>query len=228
MMGFMASEKEKDVEWGNRLRLLREEKGLTQKELAEDPDIDISLPTIQRYESGDEPSAKGIREIVKYFKCKKVWLLTGEGNKYINAGVPEPSAGPTYIKETAGPYPATRKGLIDPASSAPAEEFSIAEDLILAARVLESRTHYAASLHMNIRSFMGGVSAETTMSKCQDDLHRQGELIAQLQARLDERDRQDKVLREEIKKLKGSSGGSPPIALGMDHAAHTGTDDQAT
>ncbi len=36
-----------------------------------------------------------------------------------------------------------------------AAEFSIAEDLTLAAKVLESRTHYATALHLNIRSFAG-------------------------------------------------------------------------
>jgi transcriptional regulator with XRE-family HTH domain len=146
------------IVWGNRLRLLREEKGLTQKELAEDPDIDISLPTIQRYESGDEPSAKGIREIAKYFKCKKVWLLSGEGNKYLNAGGPETPPPASYIKEGAAPY----------ASDSAAQKINIDEAWGKTYKILKSGTPYAVALYLNIQQFSGALDATQELHACQD------------------------------------------------------------
>jgi len=86
----MTSEKKKDVEWGKRLQQLRDIKNLSQKELAAS-EIDLSYPTIQRYESGILPSAKKINEIVKYFKCSKVWLLTGEGVPYPDRPTEKPA-----------------------------------------------------------------------------------------------------------------------------------------
>jgi len=83
MMDLMATEKEKDVEWGKRLLLLREDRHLSQKKLVADG-IGISLPTIQRYEAGQLPSGKSINKIIAFFKCSKAWLLTGTGVPYPN------------------------------------------------------------------------------------------------------------------------------------------------
>jgi len=178
----MAINKEKDAEWGRRLQSLRNDKGLSQKELVAS-EIDLSLPTIQRYEAGELPSAKGINKIVKYFKCGKSWLLSGEGKKYPEADNPETPAPAHYIKEGGAAY----------AAGAPAQPFSIAEDLILAATVLESRTHYATALHMNIRSFYGALGATTELKVCQDR-------IADLQDQVD-------ALRREVEGLK-----APPVS----------------
>ena len=188
--------------------------------------LTIKDRTYQNYEYGiSKPNTENLKKIIDYYECSYSWLLDGKGMKYYKAGGQEPSVGHAYIKDAAAPYPTASRDLIDP-TSAPAREFSIDEDLILAASVLKSRTHYATALHLNIRSFVCGVSAETTISKCQDDLYAQGESIAQMQTRLDDLDRQNKKLREEMKELKKTSGDSPPIALGMDHAARTGTGDQ--
>lgn len=70
-----------DVSLGKRIQWLRNDRSLSQKALA-DSEIGISLPTIQRYESGELPGAKGIDKIVNYYKCSKSWLLTGEGVPY--------------------------------------------------------------------------------------------------------------------------------------------------
>lgn len=70
-----------DVSLGKRIQRLRNDRSLSQKALA-DSEIGISLPTIQRYESGELPGAKGLDKIVNYYKCSKSWLLTGEGVPY--------------------------------------------------------------------------------------------------------------------------------------------------
>jgi transcriptional regulator with XRE-family HTH domain len=205
----MIREEIKDIESGKRHLFLRDRKAISQALAAKESGISIS--SIQRYESGILPSPRNVKKIKLYYKCNENWLLTGEGDPYPEASGPETPASASYIKEALMPYPA----------AASVQQFNIMEDLDLAARVLGSRTHYAAALHLNIRSFTGAITTETEMFKCKDDLRKQGELIEQMQTNL-------KSLHEEILKLKGSSGDSPPITLGMDHAAHTGTDDPAT
>jgi transcriptional regulator with XRE-family HTH domain len=214
----MSREEIKDIESGKRHSFLRERKDVSQALAAKESGISIS--SIQRYESGILPSPRNIKKIQLYYKCNENWLLTGEGEPYPNAGGQDTPAPASSVRETQSTFPAV--------AAVPAQQFNIMEDLDLAARVLGSHTHYAAALHLNIRSFSGAIAAETEMYKCKEDLRKQGETLSHMQGRLDELENQDKLLREEILKLKGSSGDSPPIALGMDHAAHTGTDDPAT
>jgi len=77
----MARNVKYDVELGKRIQRLRKDRSLSQKGLVE-AGIGISLPTIQRYEAGELPGAKGIEKIIDYYKCNKSWLLTGEGVPY--------------------------------------------------------------------------------------------------------------------------------------------------
>jgi hypothetical protein len=174
-----------------------------------------------------------IDNLVSHYNFSPMWLFKGEGE-------PFPGARAKYrdVCETETPDPPKSEHLINEkaaiyatpgAKQAPTgTEIRISDAMTMTARVLESGTSYATALYLNIVHFDRAVSAETTMFKCQEDLHKQGELIAQMQTRLDEMDREAKTLREEIRELKRESGGCPPIALGMDHAARTGTDDQKT
>jgi phage repressor protein C with HTH and peptisase S24 domain len=77
----MAKNIKYDVSLGKRIQQLRNDRSLSQKALAASG-IGISLPTIQRYEAGELPGAKGLDKIVNYYKCSKLWLLTGEGVPY--------------------------------------------------------------------------------------------------------------------------------------------------
>lgn len=195
---------------GKRLVELREGRNLNQIQGA--AALGIKNRTYQNYEYGfNQPNTGNLKKIVHYYGCSYTWLLNNEGDPFPKAGIPEPSAGAAYIKEGAAAY----------AAGAPAQQFNIMEDLDLAARVLGSSTHYAAALHLNIRSFSGAIAAESVISKYHEDLRKQGEQIEQLQINI-------KNMREEIKELKRMGGDSPPIALETDHAARTGTEDQAT
>lgn len=49
-----------------------------------------------------------------------------------------------------------------------------------------------------------------------------------MRTRMDEVERVNKRLKDEIKKLHGLRGDSAPIALSVDHAAPTGTEDKET
>lgn len=147
------------------------------------------------------------------FLCDKYdfyleWFIYGNGE-------PFPGARFKYPEVCAKVWPEEQ----NQRSQAP--EFSIAEDLTLAAKVLESRTHYATALHLNIRSFAGAVNDSSTLNSVLARLE-------DLEGKFDKMQLENKNLRDEIKKLKGNSGGSAPIALGMDHAAPTGTEGQET
>ena len=98
----------------------------------------------------------------------------------------------------------------------------------MTARVLESGTSYATALYLNIVHFDRAVQSESVVKRCEDNLQEMHGAIFQMQTRLDELERENKRLNKEIKALSEVSGGSPPIALGLDHAARTGTDDQGT
>ena len=216
------------------------DKGITDVDLAKILGTDKN--TVARYRYG-KGLLKGemIERLVLHYHFSPSWLFKGEGEpfpgaraKYKDVCGPEPLVGHAYIKDASAPCPTASRGLIDPTSAPaqPHQEIRVSEAMTTMARVLESGTSYATALYLNIVHFARAVAAETTMSKCQDDLrtqqddlHTQGELIAQMQTRLYDLDRQNKKLREEMKDLKKTSGDSPPIALGMDHADLTGTED---
>lgn len=204
----------------------------------------VKIGTLANYRAmKTSPKYEFVASFCKVFDFNEDWFLKGKGEPFPDARAkypnyfgleptPEPAlnhfaaagkviaAAPAYIKEGEATWSAD--------GALPAQGFSINEDLILAKSVLESRTHYATALHLNIRSFVAGIAAEAITSRLQENFRAQGELIAQLQARSDERDKQDMKLREEIRELKRTGGDCPPTALTMDHAARTGTDDPAT
>lgn len=201
--------------------------------------INVKIGTLANYRAmATTPKAAFIKAFCEKFNFNEVWFMRGHGepflgarSKYSEGGGPVDPAFAAPVEEPAHTYNKDIKAHGEATSTAPPPQFNIMEDLDLAARVLGSGTHYATALHLNIRSFSGAIASEATaatvISKCQEDLRTQGELIAHMQTRLDELERENKRLNKEMKALSDSSGGSAPIALGMDHAAPTGTDDPA-
>ena len=235
----MDSEKAKErVRWA--INYSASEHGLTNEKLAKI--IGCSTSTINSYRR--KVTLPGLEFFVVFlyeYGFNLDWFVYGRGEPFPGARAKYP--------EVCGPeYPAAASATIGMGvradavvirgnqttdAPAPAMEFSIAEDLTLAAAVLESGGHFATALHMNIRSFHKGIAAEALIHKCEEDLRAQGEAIRKLQARLDEMEgesrklsQENKKLSEEIRELKGKGGGSEPFALGADVAARTGTDDQ--
>jgi|GEM_PF-3555670 transcriptional regulator with XRE-family HTH domain len=72
--------RQKDIGLGKRIAWLRKNRGLEQKEAAEQ--IGILYGTYQLYEYGNHPSRKNIELILAFYKCSRAWLLTGEGVPY--------------------------------------------------------------------------------------------------------------------------------------------------
>ena len=94
------------------------------------------------------------------------------------------------------------------------QEINIDEAIGKTYRVLRSGTPYAVALYLNIQQFSSSIDTRQELQTCQDE-------IKEVKAQMSE-------LREEIRKIKDTSGDYPPIALGLENAAPTGTDDQAT
>jgi transcriptional regulator with XRE-family HTH domain len=67
----------KEKEFGIRLRQLREAKGLTQQEAANQ--IPISYRALQRHEYGFIPNMNNLEKYAAFYRVEKFWLLTGGG-----------------------------------------------------------------------------------------------------------------------------------------------------
>jgi hypothetical protein len=207
------------------------DKGITDVDLAKI--LGTNKNTLAGYRNG-KGLLKGevIDRLISRYHFNPMWLFKGEGEpfpgaraKYKDVCGPEiveatPHNEKPIISDVIVNY-TSRSESIDPSGT---HGFSIADDLMLAAKVLESKTHYATSLHLNIRSFAGGINDINVLNQMKDVQARMIDLEGKMEGLKEENDR----LREDIRKLKGSSGGCPPIALEMDHAAPTGTDDPAT
>ena len=229
----MVDNKAIDFEFGERLLSLRTMRKLSRAGAAKK--MRVGLSALQQYEAGVLPGPINAEKIRFFYGCSKSWLLTGEGKPY-----------PEEHKEACGP--------VDPASAARVEEFAhtynkdapaapgapgavevrISEAMTMTARVLESGTSYATALYLNIVHFDRAVQSETVVKRCEDDLQKMEinmrimtEEIKKLQAQVGGLERENRRLHDQVKALSDSSGGSAPIALGMDHAAPTGTDDPA-
>ncbi len=66
---------------GMKIKELRQEKGLTQKQLAHE--LNISIPTLSHWECNyQEPSFKDLKELAKYFKVSTDYLLDVDTDNY--------------------------------------------------------------------------------------------------------------------------------------------------
>jgi len=65
---------------GQRIKMLRTLKGLSQQQLADS--VGVSLSTIQKHESNGWPSRRTQERYLEFFGCDRTWFLTGEGDPY--------------------------------------------------------------------------------------------------------------------------------------------------
>lgn len=132
----------------------------------------------------------------------------GVFDTYAERAITEPPA--IYNKDTGQPI--TRSGTTGSTAGAAGVEFSISEDLVLAAKVLESKTHYATSLHLNIRSFASGLSDISILNEMRDV---QASLVG-IEEKIKELQQENRVLRSEVNRLKETyeppSGGNRSLA----------------
>ncbi len=181
--------------------------------------LDSTATTISNYRTMKTMAkASFITRFCGLFECNKEWLLSGDGRPFLDSGDDSQEIFNKYFKipsKTAKRIKAIEDGIVTsdfPQTStvksqpAPSQEFSISEDLTLAAKILESKTHYATALHLNIRSFAGALNDSSTLNGVLARLE-------DLEGKFDKMQLENSNLRDEIKKLKGNSGGSAPIVL---------------
>lgn len=191
----------------------------------------ITKETVNSYRQG-RGIVKGpvLASLVIDYGVNGEWLVSGRGEPFPGAKekFPEVCGPPGVTAEQYAHIVATVRESQEhpetnapPADPAPQRDFSIAEDVTLAIKVLESKTHYATALHLNIRSFAGAVDDKNALSQ----VMRRLEIM---ERKLDALQSENKGLKEEIKELKEAGGGCAPINLSPVNAAPTGTDNQET
>ena len=76
--------KKNDPKFGERLRWLRKNYAypITQEEVADN--IGVKRVTYQRYEYGFSPNKSNLKEVIEFYCCNKLWLLTGRGEPFDN------------------------------------------------------------------------------------------------------------------------------------------------
>lgn len=209
--------------------LIKKRDYLNNVQLAEK--LGVNKNTVAAYSVG-KGDLKGVAlaGIVKHYGINGEWLISGHGEPFPGAKekFPEVCGPPGVTAEQYAHIVATVRESQEhpetnapPADPAPQRDFSIAEDVTLAIKVLESKTHYATALHLNIRSFAGAVDDKNALSQ----VMRRLEIM---ERKLDALQSENKGLKEEIKELKEAGGGCAPINLSPVNAAPTGTDNQET
>lgn len=176
--------------------------------------MDLAPGTINSYRRMTTvPNIEFVLKFCELFKFSILWFIQGTGYPFAGAKESHP--------ESKGPFdhpkPPDMPGLFGPDADKPfvplkrveiitrgdadqqagAPEFSIAEDLTLAAKVLESRTHYATALHLNIRSFAGAVKDATALNNVLARLE-------DLESKVDTLQGENKALRTEVNRLKAT------------------------
>jgi transcriptional regulator with XRE-family HTH domain len=86
----LQAESPNQEKFASRLRLKREEAGLTQQDLA--TKIGVSLTSIQNYEAGRIPRGEHLVALSRELSCSIDWILTGSASLSTAQGSQEPSS----------------------------------------------------------------------------------------------------------------------------------------
>lgn len=191
------------IQWA--LNHIVEVKRLTNAEIAEATGVNAS--TINHYRRKDtEAKTSFTLAFAKVYGFNYQWLVAGEGEPFSGACSQYPEiCGPReaqerpMIPEAATPYEGRTEGVT-----------KIAEDLTIAARVLESNTVYATALHINIRSFGEALQDKERFTNIE---RRLDQVISDMQALQKE--------NEELRKRLNSLGAPGP---GGEPASGSGTE----
>jgi transcriptional regulator with XRE-family HTH domain len=202
---------------GKRIKELRKKLNLKQPAFA--AKIYRVKSTISQIENDKSEITPSLRQTICHtFNVREDWLLTGEGDMF-NYKTYEQISGSekedVIIKDGSGDYPV-------------GEQNKISYAVKMCIDVMESGTSYADALYHNLVHFDRAVKSEKLHNECKEDLEVVNKTVSEMRTRMDEMEESNKKLRDEIKKLQGLSGDSAPIALSVENAALTGTEDKET
>ena len=202
---------------GKRIKELREEiLDLNQEDFG--AKIHRGKSTISQIENGKQPVEPSLRQsICHVFNVREEWLLNGNGEMFNNKTYEQNSGNKkeaVLIKEEIDGYPL--------------QDNKLSNAVKMCIDVMESGTSYADALFHNLVHFDRAVKSEISHNKCEKDLADVNKTLSEMRTRMDEVEETNKKMKEELIEIRKHSGDSAPIALSMDHAAPTGTDDKET
>lgn len=160
----------KDCEFGKRLKLIRDLKGITQREAAEL--LQLKIRAIQSNEAGQWPNRNNLSKYLEFYKCDKAWLMTGAGEPYIKEGFEVGVAVAGGGGEVASPKP-----VYDWTPQMQGEDWELVGK---AHKVLSSDTIYRAALASNINAFHHAIETEARANRTEALLKAQSEEIKKL------------------------------------------------
>ena len=145
-----------------------------------------------------------IEKIVSYYHFSPTWLFQGQGEPFPRARDKYPEVcGPEEEPIVSSiPQATARSGapVVDPQ----AFQIDLGEDVRLAIEVLSSGTHYASSLHMNIRSFAAAVTDNKRLTVLEETQRQLEVKINSMESRMEEMIVQNKALLAEVNRLKAT------------------------
>ena len=153
---------------GTHLKQIRKQKGLSQKSLADL--LSTSSGYISEIEQGKTvPGGNFFLSLKRALGVSIDWLLTGQGNPYINDQITEQKAGacPSQTADAEGLFGKTKRESAagaeftvteygsnnEPGEKTRSPEPEVAELMEMTREIVTSDTEYAPSLAANIRSF---------------------------------------------------------------------------
>lgn len=160
----------------------------------------VAKNTLLAYEKGlGSLKAVVIDALTNKFNFNLLWIYKGEGEPYPGARSRYPEVCGTIYNDDIRKVKQSLASESTPHKYAPSDNqgFSISDDLALAARVLESKTHYATALHLNIRSFAAGLHDNSIASQV-DDLKRR---LEEMEGTIKTLQEDNKTLRKEVNRL---------------------------
>jgi len=189
------------VRWA--INYAAQEYGLTNKKLAEI--IGCATSTINSYRR--KVTLPGLEFFVVFlyqYGFILDWFVTGRGEPFPGARDKYPEVcGPEEEPIVSSiPQATARSGapVVDPQ----AFQIDLGEDVRLAIEVLSSGTHYASSLHMNIRSFAAAVTDNKRLTVLEETQRQLEVKINSMESRMEEMIVQNKALLAEVNRLKAT------------------------
>ncbi len=173
--------------------------------------------TIARYRHKKSlPQGKVIENLVTQYHFNPQWLLKGEGEPFPGARAKYPEVcGPEY----PGPAPITEPPVYikdgDDAYRSQhtipgALDFKISDDLHMAARVLESGTAYATTLHLNIHLLARALRTESRMLLISEGQTKLETEVADLKATLKAVQKENDALKSRVNHMVAATHPTDP------------------
>jgi len=172
------------------------DKGILDVNLAKN--LGTNKNTLADYRNG-KGLLKGefLERLSSFYQFNPSWLLKGQGEPFPGARQKYPEVCGLEEEPIVSSIPRATARSDAQVVDAQAFQIDLGEDVRLAIEVLSSGTHYASSLHMNIRSFAAAVTDNKRLTALE-------EKMTCMESRMEEMIVQNKALQKEVNRLKAT------------------------